>query len=158
MSVEDIGYQVSETAEWRRLKAAQFPEDTRNLQAAQALDRLARQIEELEKSEIHSQIDEANDSLAMACEATDNYDVWADINEDVSGELRSIGFHSDNDAVHFLEWYRDLLREKLQDVLDKAVPVPDLHEQVANDPSVKAAKQAYESVYAKALAEARKKV
>ena len=35
---------------------------------------------------------------------------------------------------------------------------PDLHEQVANDPSVQAAKQAYEAPYAKALAEAGGKI
>ena len=56
------------------------------------------------------------------------------------------------------EWYRDLLEEKLQDCLEDAVPAPDLDEQVANDPAVKAAKQAYDEAYAKAYAEARKRL
>jgi hypothetical protein len=60
--------------------------------------------------------------------------------------------------VKFLEWYRDLLCDKLQDQIEKAVPAPSLDEQVANDPTVKAAKRAYDEAYAKALAEARKKL
>ena len=50
MSAEDIGYRAESTANWRRSKAAQFPQDTRNLQAAEELERLARQIEALEGS------------------------------------------------------------------------------------------------------------
>ena len=50
------------------------------------------------------------------------------------------------------------LEEKLQDRLDEAIPVPDLNEQVANDPAVKAAKQVYDEALAKAYAEARKRL
>jgi len=50
-------------------------------------------------------------------------------------------------AIDLLEWYRDLLQEKL-----------DLDEQIENDPAVKAAKQAYDEARAKAYAEARKKL
>ena len=41
---------------WRRRKAEEFPEDTRNLKAAEELERLAAEIETLEHSEIHQQI------------------------------------------------------------------------------------------------------
>ena len=51
-----------------------------------------------------------------------------------------------------------MLEEKLQDCLEDAVPAADLDEQVANDPAVKAAKQAYDEAYAKAYAEARKRL
>jgi len=51
-----IGYNVQGTAEWRRRKAEEFPEDTRNLKAAEELERLAAEIETLEHSEIHQQI------------------------------------------------------------------------------------------------------
>jgi hypothetical protein len=145
MSAEDIGYQAESTAEWRRSKAIQFPEDTRNLRAAEELERLAREIEALKGSDVYRQVDEAPD-------------VWIDINEAVSYELRKVGFHVSLDAVGLLEWYRDLVREKLLDVVDEAVPAPDLHEQVANDPSVRAAKQAYDEAYAAAFAAARKTV
>jgi hypothetical protein len=154
-----IGYQVQSTAEWRRRKAEEFPADNRNLRAAEELERLAAQIDKLEGSDIHKQISKAQDSINRACEANNGWDAWTDVSEAVSAELRSIGFHGSYDAgVQFLEWYRDLLQEKLQDQLDEAVPVPALDEQVANDPAVKAAKQAYNKAYAKAYAEARKRL
>ena len=154
MSAEDIGYQAESTAEWRRSKAAQFPEDTRNLRAVEELECLAREIEALKGSEVYQQVDEAEESLITA----NAPDVWIDINEAVSAELRSIGFRGSHDGAGFLEWYRDLVRQKLLDVVDEAVPAPGLHEQVANDPSVRAAKQAYDEAYAAAFAAARKTV
>jgi hypothetical protein len=44
---EKIGYQVQNTAEWRREKAEPFPDDKRNLEAAKELDRLATQTRRL---------------------------------------------------------------------------------------------------------------
>ena len=113
MSAEDIGNQAESTAEWRRSKAAQFPDDTRNLRAAEELGRLAREIETLSGSEVYRQVDEAEESL-LAANAPD---VWIDINEAMSAELRSIGFGGGHGAAGLLEWYRDLVREKLQVVL-----------------------------------------
>jgi len=158
-----IGYQVQSTAEWRREKALQFPDDTRNLRAAEELERLAVEIEALEGSDIHRQISDVHDSIFRLCDEDDNVTsidsvVW-DLNEAVSAELRSIGFHGGYETgTQFLEWYRDLLREKFETLLGEAVPAPDLDEQVANDPAVKAAKDAYDAAYAKAFAEARKKL
>jgi hypothetical protein len=168
---EMIGYEVQGTAEWRRRKAEEFPDDSRNVDAAEELERLAGEIDSLEGSEIEKQIRAAHDSLA------DLSDSWAEISEDVSDELRSIGFHSSySTATKFLEWYRDLLDEKLRELKEKAdeemeelelkaVPVPELHDQVENDPSVKKAKRAfdkaklaYDEAYSKALAEARKTI
>jgi hypothetical protein len=51
-----IGYQVQSTAEWRRDKARQFPDDARNLRAAEELEQLAAQIEKLEDSDIHQRV------------------------------------------------------------------------------------------------------
>jgi len=59
--------------------------------------------------------------------------------------------------LEFLEWYRDLLQEKLDEILDEAGSVPDLDEQIKNDPAVKAAKQAYDEAHANAYAKALKK-
>ena len=123
MSAEDIGYQAESTAKWRRSKAAQFPQDTRNLQAAEELERLARQIEALEGSEVYRQVDDAEDSLVAAAGASGREDVWTDLDETVAAELRSIGFHGNYDGARFLEWYRDLLWEALQGV---PVPEPDI--------------------------------
>jgi hypothetical protein len=156
-----FGYEVQNTAEWRREKAEQFPDDAPNLVAVKELERLAAQIDQLEGSEIHAQIREAQDSIIELCEANKKavlFD-WSDISETVSAELRSIGFHSTyRDGAELLAWYRDLLREKLHDVLDQVVPAPDLNEQVENDPDVKAAKEAYDRARVKAYAEARKRL
>ena len=155
---EKIGYRVQGTAEWRRQKAEQFPDDRRNLQAAEELDRLAEQIEALEGSELHRQIDEADENINQLPD-NDSCDCWEKVEEAVSAELRAIGFHSGySTGAEFLEWYRDLLCEKFQDQIEKAVPAPSLDEQVANDPAVKAAKRAYNEAYAKVLAELRKKL
>ena len=148
-----IGYQVESTAEWRHRKAEQFPDDHRNLVAAEELDKLAAQIDRIGESEpIHQQIAKLHDSLK-------DDDAWMHISEAVSDELRSIGFHSGYETgLELLEWYRDLLQEKLDEILDEAVPVPNLDEQIENDPAVKAAKQAYDEARAKAYAEARKRL
>jgi hypothetical protein len=158
---ELIGYQVQSTAEWRRDKAEQFPNDTRNLRAAEELERLAVQIEKLEGSDMHKRVRDICDRVTAA----DDGDGWYKISEDVSAELRSIGFHSGYETgEQFLEWYCDRLEEEHRSLIegklsaiDDAVPVPDLSEQAANDPAVKAAKQAYDEAFAKAYTEARKK-
>jgi hypothetical protein len=156
-----IGYQVQSTAEWRRDKARQFPDDARNLRAAEQLEQLAAQIEKLEDSDIHQRVADIHDRFTVA----DDGDGWLTVGEDVSAELRAIGFHSGYETgEQFLEWYcgrleeglRSLIEDKLA-AIDDAVPAPDLSEQAANDPAVKAAKQAYDEAFAKAYAEARKK-
>ncbi len=154
---EIIALAVASTAEWRRRKAKEFPEDARNVKAAEELERLTAEIELLEGSAIHKRIIEATANINRAHDVSD--DIWPDVTEAVSTELRSIGFHNSYEAgLQLLEWYRDLLQEAFEEVLDEAVPIPNLDEQVANDPAVKAAKKAYQEAYAKAYAEARKKL
>jgi hypothetical protein len=65
-----IGYQVQSTAEWRREKALQFPDDMRNLRAAEELERLAVEIEALEGSDIHRQISDVHDSIFSLTKTT----------------------------------------------------------------------------------------
>jgi hypothetical protein len=150
--MEMIGYQVQGTAEWRREKARQFPDDARNLEAAEELDELAEQIEQVAGSEqIHEQLAELIPSLDWEY-------IAEDVNEAVSAELRAIGFHSSyTTAAEFLNWYRDLLQE-IRDARLEAQLDNDLDEQIANDPAVQAAKRAYDEAVAKARAEARKKL
>jgi hypothetical protein len=171
---ETIGYKLEGTAEWRRRKAEQFPDDSRNVEAAEELERLAREVDALGKdSEIEEQIRDAEERINRL----EKWDALAKIEDAVSTELRSIGFHgSYGTATELLTWYRDLLSEKLRELIEEAddelegleleaVPVPDLRGQVENDPSVKAArsafdqaKLAYEDAYNKAMAEARKTI
>lgn len=154
---EILGFRVASTAEWRRAKAEQFPDDSRNLDAAAALDRLAEEIGKLEGSDLHRRIDALIDLMndAPNCE-----DIHIRLNETVSDELRGIGFHGGYESgASLLEWYCEefegLLREHINNVDDD---IPSLAEQVENDPAVKAAKRAYDEAYAKAYAEARKRL
>ena len=157
-----IGYQVQSTAAWRRDKAVQFPDDGRNLKAAEELERLAAQIERLEGSELHTLVRDTYDRFLAA---DDDGGGWSGIDEDVSAQLRSIGFHIDYaTGEQLLEWFCGRLEEARQSVVerklsavDDAVPASDLSELAANDPAVIAAKQAYDAAFARAYAEARKK-
>lgn len=153
---EKIGFQVQNTADWRRQKAEQFPQDTRNSVAAEKLEGLGAEIDALTGSEIELQISHAEDSInGLPDDASTS--AYGKIVEAVSDELRAIGFHTSYDTgKELLEWYRDLLLEVLLDEIEKAVPAPNLDERVEDDPAVRAAKRTYDKARAKALAEARK--
>jgi hypothetical protein len=153
----EIGWQVGSTGEWRRRKAEEFPDDRRNLVAAEELERLAAEIDQVGEAElIHQQIAKLHDSI-NALDGCD--DAWLHVSEAVSDELRSVGFHTGYETgLELLEWYRGLLEEQLDELFDNAVPVPNLEEQVENDPAVKAAKQVYDEARAKAYTEARKRI
>jgi hypothetical protein len=150
---EIIGYQVQGTADWRRRKAEEFPNDTRNRTAAVALERLAEEIVQLEGSDVHRRIDTL---VELAADVDFNYER---LNEMASAELRAVGFHHIPSGAEFLEWYhnefKDLLQDHVNDADDEA---PDLAAEVENDEAVKAAKRTYDEARAKAYAEARKRI
>jgi hypothetical protein len=146
------------TADWRWRKAAEFPDDHRNEQAAKELERIAEEIEPLKGSEIHQQIHEACQFLNNLMDNERDWSRWEKITEAVSDELRSVGFHTSHTGMSLLKWYRDLLRDEVQECLDEIVPAPDLEQQVEDDPVVKAAREAYERAKAKAYVEARKRL
>jgi hypothetical protein len=145
-----VGYQVESSAEWRRQKAEQFPQDrVRNLQAAEELDQLAKEIRALEGSDIHQRVRKITDR-------TGDVDSFK-LNELVASEIRSIGFSHNHSGRGFLEWYCDLLEELVGQ--EKQRKLDEFNEEIAdqaeNDPAVKAAKAAYDEAYAKAYTEAR---
>jgi hypothetical protein len=153
---EIIGGNIEGTAEWRRRKAEEFPDDRRNLQAAEELDKLAAEVEQLDGSDIHQRILKLFD-LAEPYYAT----IGEDLNEGVSAELRSVGFHGGYTGAELLEWYHKTLERAVRDAINNdsgGVDGAELEEQVADDPAVKAAKRAYDDAYAKAYAEARKRL
>jgi hypothetical protein len=158
MDINDIiGLHVQGTADWRRRKAKEFPNDRRNEEAATALDRLAEEIEKMDGSDVHRRIEALMESTAE----TDSYVIYEHLTEWASAELRAVGFYSRPSGAEFLESYYEEFKELLQDHVNDAdddVPVPDLAAQVENDEAVKAAKRAYEEAYAKAYAEARKRL
>jgi hypothetical protein len=157
MNINDeiLGYRVQGTADWRRRKAEEFPNDRRNEEAAAALDRLGEEIEKLDGTDVHRRIE----VLMELAADTDSFVIYERLDELVSAELRAVGFYSRPSGVEFLEWYYEEFKELLQDQVNHAdddVAAPDLAAQVENDEAVKAAKRAYEETYAKAYAEARK--
>jgi hypothetical protein len=171
---EIIGYQVQHTAEWRRVKAEEFPDDPRNLEAAAALDRLAEEIADLNGSDLHQCIERMIEASDDFYDFDPSADLDFELNEVVSAELRAIGFHAVYaTGAEFLYWYcetfEELLRRRIFAAVngtpglhifaaDDGTPVPSLADQVENDEAGQAAKRAYEEARAKAYAEARKRL
>jgi hypothetical protein len=90
LEAQDLEY----SAEWRRQKAQQYPEDARrNLEAAQLLEKLAVEIRALDGSEVHRQ-------LSAAIEA--NYDDLLPFSESWSDYKRRIGFWEFPTASEYL--------------------------------------------------------
>src|SRR5260370_5677371 len=100
---EIIGFNIEGTAEWRRRKAEEFPDDRRNLQAAEELDKLAAEVEQLDGSDIHQRI------LKLVDLAEPYPTIWEHLSEEVSAELRSVGFHGGYTGAGLLEWYHETL-------------------------------------------------
>jgi hypothetical protein len=158
MSISHIVEQIEGTAEWRRMKAEEFPDDHRNLEAASELDRLAREINDQVGSDMYRRF-EALDTIV---EDNRLYDSSLRMTEWLSDELRAIGFRSSyEDGEEFLKSYYSEFEEEVRQAInedDNTIESPRLDEQIENDPAVKAAKQAYEEARAKAYAEARKRL
>jgi archaellum component FlaC len=160
-SISYIIERMENTAEWRRGKAKEFPDDSRNLEAADELERLAKEIRELDddKSDVCRHLE------ALEKKNGDDADVTHHLLEWEAEELRAIGFRTAyGNGAEFLEAYCETFEEELQKRKeyingdDDGVPSPSLDEQVENDETVKAAKRAYEEARAKAYAEARKRL
>lgn len=86
----------SGTADWRRRKYEQYPEDVRNLRASELLSALSSDLSTLNNSEAHKR-------LAML------YYRKADASDIISEHLRSVGFHNSPSAVELLEGISDSL-------------------------------------------------
>jgi hypothetical protein len=93
---EELGCLIGleDTAMWRRMKARQFPEDTRNEQAADLLDRLAKEIEALEGSDVHLRIVRKQREFCDIEHTDPLTDPYARMRALISTELRDIGFRS----------------------------------------------------------------
>ena len=73
---EALRLDFEQTADWRRSKAAEYPEDSRNLEAAALLDKLAASVETVAPALLGAPWDDYMDS------------------EQHSEMFRQIGFHS----------------------------------------------------------------
>jgi hypothetical protein len=135
MNINDeiLGYRVQGTADWRRRKAKEFPNDHRNEEAAAALDRLAKQIEKLD-GDVHRRIE----ALIERAADPDSFFIYERLDEMLSAELRAVGFYSQPSGVEFLEWYYEEFKELLEDHVNDADDgvAADLVAQVENDEAV----------------------
>jgi hypothetical protein len=157
---ETLHYQIESTADWRRMKAIEFPQDTRNLKAAELLERLAEEVDKLDGSDLEKRIDALWDRW-RELDDDDGLKILEELNEDISSSLRSVGFHGCPSGTEFLESYCETLEELIKDHVNKdddGIEPPSVIEQVENDEIVKAAKRAYDEARTKAYAEARKRL
>ena len=104
---------------WRRRKAEEFPEDTRNLKAAEELERLAAEIETLEHSEIHQQICDMQERIDRMMTAIFGFGLWS-VRPNPRHFARS-GFTSATTPDCNFSNGTAMLEEKLQDCLEDAV-------------------------------------
>lgn len=151
-------------AEWRRQKAIQFPNDTRNLEAAEQLDRLAAALSEIDLSEYEKRYQKL---LDLALDGDANYRLWEDLNEYKSGMIRDVGFHGSYTAIELVEEYLEYFEELVKNQINEASDSDQtgLADRVKEDPAVisaraelDAAQERYNAIYAKAYAEARKRL
>jgi hypothetical protein len=126
-------------AEWRRGKAKQFPDDRRNLEAAEQFDRLDAEIRHLEGSEAHWRICEL---IELANNEVDGGRFWPDLNDTISAGLRDVGFHdSFSTGAELVEWYRDTLEEALRDAVNDTSAETDLEAQASQRPRGKGSQE-----------------
>jgi hypothetical protein len=119
------------TSEWRRKKAEQYPDDNRNLAAAEKLSELASQVRQLKGSPLHLEfdnfqrqlLDEAdNDLLSSYCERENHY-------------ISRIGFDSFPDNGE--ECIRDLMhlaeeaRQERDEAMQAAEPLQEYEAKIA---------------------------
>lgn len=84
-------------AEWRREKAAEYPEDPRNLEAAELFDKLAATADAIPQALLH---------------AYGALDDWRDCPELWGDHLRAVGFHAHPaDATQFLADYIEAVKD-----------------------------------------------
>jgi hypothetical protein len=96
---------MEHTAEWRRGKAEEFSNDRRNMEAAEELERLAKEVSGLDGSEISQRIDQLE---AMSDDANYSMIEW------LSEELRAVGFRTCyKDGAEFLKTYCERLEEEI---------------------------------------------
>lgn len=149
--------EAESTAEWRRRKAQQFPDDRRNLQAAEELERLASELKKL----VGTAMDQRVISHVERILDKEDADLLVELSTWVSEELRHVGFHQEaGTALEFATAYCDKIEELLIDLEEN-----ELDERIAplveNDPVVKEAKAAYDkakAAYERAVEEATERI
>jgi hypothetical protein len=99
----DLAEELASTAQWRRDKAAQYRDDTRNTEAAERLERLAVEVDKLGESFLFRRLERINDELLSVRPLEIYYLVTA-----VDEYQRSIGFHAFPDSGE--DYLKDLIK------------------------------------------------
>jgi hypothetical protein len=138
MEISYMVEQLEHQAEWRREKAEQYPDDSRNLDAAENLERLAKEIDSLKKSDIALRIESLWELASEKKHETWRADEW------FTEETGSIYFYFKN-GTKLLEAYCEKLEDDLRcqhndDVIALLGPSED--DLIDRDEAVKAAEQA----------------
>jgi hypothetical protein len=104
--IEHIVMQLEVSADWRREKAKEFPDDSRNIEAAEQLERLAKEISEnVGDSKMYQRLLDLDGAVG------EDYNI--SMAEWLSEELRLIGFHRFySTGAEFLAAYGDRLVER----------------------------------------------
>ncbi|MFG1203121.1 hypothetical protein V5F29_12100 [Xanthobacter aminoxidans] len=90
------------TAAWRSMKAEQFPDDQRNVEAAELIGRFAEILQSLNRSSVHERINSAFDKI----EAQGNLH---SATEEVGQMMESVCFH----------WFPETAETALSEIADK---------------------------------------
>jgi hypothetical protein len=140
MEISQIVEELECQAEWRRGKADEFPDDERNLEAAEDLERLAKEISGLEKSDIAQRLDKLWEVASEKNLVPHRAYEW--FNE----KLLGIGFRTHFETGSgLLERYCNELEDDLRCELDdEAISVlgPTEDDLIDRDEVVKAAERA----------------
>jgi hypothetical protein len=114
---ELIIYEVEGTGEWRRQKAEEYPEDSRNLQAARLLDQLASDLDRLEGSMLH------HEALEIVSLKAEEFSII------LSGTTRAVGFSFfPRNGAELLNSILEHLRNRSDVEVLPASPVPVLRQ------------------------------
>jgi hypothetical protein len=84
-----VMFDVESFADWRHLRAEQFPDDSRNMRAALLLDRLAADLKAPDEVEAHRRLNDAVQRSGLH---------GVEIVRIISEELRRVGFQSSPDS------------------------------------------------------------
>lgn len=85
-----IGEDLTSTAEWRRLKAEEYPDDERNLEAAERLERLSEELD---------QVSNEHPSFSSIAKAWEDDGACSSYFERKNDLFRAIGFNSHIDSA-----------------------------------------------------------
>lgn len=100
LALEEL-VQFGDTADWRLMKAEEFPNDRRNAEAAELLGKLAEGLPDLNGSKLHERI-------SCLIEKLGEQDPFL-MHDEVGQMLRSVGFH----------WFPETTEEALSEIADK---------------------------------------